>query len=310
VCHITRRDNLAAACHMIVEAIFWFHPLVWWIGSRLIDERERACDEQVVGIVAEPRAYAEGILGVCRRYVDGRLACVAGASGANLKRRVEAIMRNEVGEPLGAWRRVWLAIAALACVVLPVVMGIRVERVVMATAPQAAADGAAFEVASVRTNKSGGPRSTLVPQPGGRLTATNVTAAALIRFAYEVPAFQMFGGPDWLDSDRFDILAKAEGDPPLAQKRVMLRRLLEERFMVAAHKEMRELPIFVLVILETIDGSARSCARRYSTARAAINRRRMGGSLGRRMVRHTADSSASSRERACRRDAAVSRFAV
>ena len=48
LCHVRRRDNLAAAVHMVVEAIFWFHPLVWWLGARLVEERERACDEQVV----------------------------------------------------------------------------------------------------------------------------------------------------------------------------------------------------------------------------------------------------------------------
>ena len=41
--HVRRRDNLAAAVHMLVEAIFWFYPLVWWIGGRLLEERERAC---------------------------------------------------------------------------------------------------------------------------------------------------------------------------------------------------------------------------------------------------------------------------
>ena len=48
LCHIRRRDNLAAALHMAVEAIFWFHPVVWWLGTRLIEERERACDEAVL----------------------------------------------------------------------------------------------------------------------------------------------------------------------------------------------------------------------------------------------------------------------
>src|SRR5206468_10981065 len=58
LCHVRRRDNLAAAVHMVVEAIFWFHPIVWWIERRLVDERERACDEAVIGAGIEPRAYA------------------------------------------------------------------------------------------------------------------------------------------------------------------------------------------------------------------------------------------------------------
>ena len=52
LCHVGRRDNLAAAVHMIVEAVFWFHPLVWWIGTRLVEERERACDEEVLPMAA------------------------------------------------------------------------------------------------------------------------------------------------------------------------------------------------------------------------------------------------------------------
>ena len=43
--HVERRDNVTSAIHMIAEAVFWFHPLIWWIGARLIQERERACDE-------------------------------------------------------------------------------------------------------------------------------------------------------------------------------------------------------------------------------------------------------------------------
>jgi uncharacterized protein (TIGR03435 family) len=108
--------------------------------------------------------------------------------------------------------------------------------------------GPAFEVASIKLNKSGVPRSMMVPQPGGRFTATNVTAAMLIRFAYDLRDFQVFGGPSWLDSDRFDIVATAEGDRPLEEKRLMLQRLLAERFRLTGHTETRELPIFALVM--------------------------------------------------------------
>jgi hypothetical protein len=45
ICHLERNDNLTAAIHGVVEALFWFHPLIWWLGARLIAERERACDE-------------------------------------------------------------------------------------------------------------------------------------------------------------------------------------------------------------------------------------------------------------------------
>ena len=68
--------------YMLVEAIFWFHPLVWWIGSRLIEERERACDEEVVRLGSDPEIYAETILKICKVYLESPLACAAGISGA------------------------------------------------------------------------------------------------------------------------------------------------------------------------------------------------------------------------------------
>ena len=52
--HIRSHDNFAAAVHMLVEALFWFHPLVWWMEGRLIDERERACDEEVLRSGTDP----------------------------------------------------------------------------------------------------------------------------------------------------------------------------------------------------------------------------------------------------------------
>src|SRR5215831_677499 len=57
--HVGRYDNLIAAAQMAVQAVFWFHPLVWWIGVRLVDERERACDEDVLRRGNEPDVYAE-----------------------------------------------------------------------------------------------------------------------------------------------------------------------------------------------------------------------------------------------------------
>src|SRR5437773_11545961 len=92
VWHVRRRDNLAAAVHMVVEAIFWFHPLVWWLGSKLVEERERACDEEVLALGGERQVYAESILKVCEFCVGSPLACVGGVSGADLTKRIAYIV--------------------------------------------------------------------------------------------------------------------------------------------------------------------------------------------------------------------------
>ena len=65
LCHWRRQDNFTAALHMLVEGLFWFHPLVWWLETRLIAERERACDEAVLASGHEPELYAESILKAC-----------------------------------------------------------------------------------------------------------------------------------------------------------------------------------------------------------------------------------------------------
>jgi uncharacterized protein (TIGR03435 family) len=123
LCHVRRRDNLTSAIHMVVEAMFWFHPLVWWIGARLVEERERACDEGVLSLGSEPQVYAEAILNVCKLYVESPLACVSGVTGADLKKRIEAIMTNRMVLRLNFAKKVALGVAGIAALAVPIVVG-------------------------------------------------------------------------------------------------------------------------------------------------------------------------------------------
>ncbi len=107
--HVRRRDNLAAAVHMVVEALFWFHPAVRWIGSRLMEERERACDEKVVEQNARPEAYAESILKVCAYCLEPPAPCVSGVSGSDLKERILRIMTRKSTMTLGFGRKALLS---------------------------------------------------------------------------------------------------------------------------------------------------------------------------------------------------------
>jgi uncharacterized protein (TIGR03435 family) len=118
-----------------------------------------------------------------------------------------------------------------------------------------------FEVASVRTNKSAaGPSMISKIQEGGRWTFTNVPLHVLVRTAYRVPDFLTVGAPDWIRSERYDIMAKASGDlrpgspgaPPAHV--LMLRFLLEERFRLKVHTETQEASIYALVVNRS-DGS-------------------------------------------------------
>jgi GWxTD domain-containing protein len=120
--HVRGRDNLAAVLHTVVQAVFWFHPLVWWLGSKLVDEREQACDEAVLQLGFDRIEYAEGILHVCKSYLKAP-ACMAGVSGSNLRKRIEVIMENRGTHNLTAGKKLLLAIAGAAVLIGPVFAG-------------------------------------------------------------------------------------------------------------------------------------------------------------------------------------------
>jgi len=124
--------------------------------------------------------------------------------------------------------------------------------------PQAPPPAPAFEVASIKPNNSGDGRVMMQNQPG-RFVATNITLRLLIRNAYQVQDFQITGGPNWLGSDHFDIIAKVPDGTPAPQGppapgsapsplQLMLRSLLAERFKLTLHNETKDSPIYALVL--------------------------------------------------------------
>ena len=268
-CHVRCHDNLIAAIHMVVEAIFWFHPAVWWIETRLVDERERACDEAVLQAGSRPQDYAQGILEVCRRSAGVRLACVAGVSGSNLRARVEAIMQSQIGRPMTPGRRWALALALVAAVGGPVAGGVLSVQSQLVIPPSLT-----FETASVTRDRRPGPgpqdpgplrleaslmrramsRSAAdLPRTGdgeGRRFAMGGSVATLIQAAYDVTRFQLEGGPEWIFSDRYFIDARTPADATADQKRAMLQSLLADRFQLTLRRETRTLPVYELVVAD------------------------------------------------------------
>ncbi|MEO6080058.1 MAG: M56 family metallopeptidase [Steroidobacteraceae bacterium] len=122
-CHLLWRDNFTASLHMRVEILFWFYPLVWWIGSRLIEERERACDEQVIRDGHAAKSYAEGILAVCEHYIASRLPSVSGVSGADLRQRIERIVKTTRAVKLDGRKKFILATVVGCTVAAPIAAG-------------------------------------------------------------------------------------------------------------------------------------------------------------------------------------------
>src|SRR5437016_10779751 len=133
--------------------------------------------------------------------------------------------------------KVVLVVAAIATAVMPV------------AAQTPPAQKPSFEVTYVKPNRSGGPPRRIGTE-GNRFIAENVPLILLIPMAYRSPAGALLrehviGGPAWIDTDRFDIEARVEGDTraiPTEQVWLMVQSLLEDRFKLKVKRDMRELP--------------------------------------------------------------------
>ena len=262
-CHVRCHDNLAAAVHMLVETIFWFHPLVWWIERRMIDERERACDEAVLRAGNDPDEYAEGILTVCRFTLRTPLACVTGVTGSDLRTRLESIARSDLGARLTVGRRIAIGLLGAAIVGVPVLSGLTppfhvldAEEIRAATRGRFAQNAApagqrlAFEVVSIKRTDPNDtrPGADFTALPGGRLLARNNAVSNFITNGFGVPNYTVVGGPEWMRADRYDLDARAAGDAPRGELMLMLQTLLAERFQFRMHRETREMPAYVLTV--------------------------------------------------------------
>jgi len=266
LCHVRHRDNLIAAIHMFVETVFWFHPLVWWIGKRMVEDRERACDEEVLRLGSEPRVYAEGILSICKLYVESPLPCVSGVTGADLKKRIEAIMKNRAVVKLDFTRKAALAIAGIAALALPIAVGI-------VNAPSVRAQSSAgqkrtFDVASVkaasvpsgvslmedgRVGVRKGSGIQIPPNTGGpgtddpgRIHYPLITLKQLLRRAWD--SYYEIDGPSWLDSQAVTVDATMPQNTTKAQFQEMLRNLITQRFGLQYHAGKKEITGYSLVI--------------------------------------------------------------
>ena len=250
--HFRRRDNLWAALHTIVQAIFWFNPLVWWLGGRLVAEREQACDEAVLAQGADAEAYAESILTVCRYYACAPRACHVGVGGADLKQRITAIMKFGLRHdsfPI----RAGLTGLAVAAVIAPIIMGRAYKP------PAQETSKLSFDVASIHEWGVGqGPTGAFaagVQFLTGRVRSQCASLQGLIFYAYALTGSEPVEGmPKWANAScgypdsagTFTIEATMPAETTRDQSRQMMQALLAERFKLAAHWETRQLPTYAL----------------------------------------------------------------
>jgi uncharacterized protein (TIGR03435 family) len=105
----------------------------------------------------------------------------------------------------------------------------------------------AFEAASIKPSKTSDVGSGWHTRPG-YLVTNNQTLKSLIGIAYSIPADRVLGGPKWIESDHFDVEARASspaGEPELSR---MLQSTLAERFQLTVHRDTKTLPAFAMVL--------------------------------------------------------------
>jgi bla regulator protein blaR1 len=257
--HARRKDNVFASIHMLVELLFWFHPLVWWIGARLIAERERACDEEVLRRGAEPRVYAESILAVCKAYARSPLTAASGITGWTLNRRIEEIMINRNLRKLGMLRTVGLIAAGVSILAVPVFTGIFNSNHLLAQSPvmprfQSVTVEACKDLPNIRRGygygRSGGVmRTGCMPLADDK--GLGLIQRAYVRFGDRATVWPAIlpikGKPSWFSSDLYEIIGTAPVDTPQEMMEgPMLRAALEDRFRLRLHKESAEVPVYTL----------------------------------------------------------------
>lgn len=222
MCHVRRHDNLTAAIHKCVEVIFWFHPLVWWVGANLLRERESACDETVIEEGYEQVVYAESILNVCRLGVAAQFSGMAASTGGSLKERLISIMSDQRASPMDPVRFTVLFVAAILTCYGPIAAG-----VVTGAIREATSSGPiAFEKITLRPSEAGWHSTDFDPE-AGQLSLENVSLRNLISLAY--PSSRVNAEPEFVDRIHYDIEARWQPSGVTSERNVyreLLQRIL------------------------------------------------------------------------------------
>jgi uncharacterized protein (TIGR03435 family) len=113
---------------------------------------------------------------------------------------------------------------------------------------QSKTDRPAFEVASIKPGDPSSLQRRVLVSPGGRLNAENASLRRLIEEAYQLKPFQLSGGPRWMDSEAFTVVAKGDDSANSDQTRLMIQSLLAERFQVTIHRETKEQTLSLLIV--------------------------------------------------------------
>lgn len=215
--HVRRHDNLIAYAQSWVQALFWFHPLVWLIGAKLAKEREYACDEAAIERGQEPLAYAANLLEVCKQSVGTARIGVAYATSAHLVERIRIIMAAQSSLRRSRLSTCVLAIALVGSIALPVASGMNL----IVTTDLSVSPGSR----SLRISDSTGP--SFLVMTDRYVYGRKVSLRELIGRAWGVAPDEVSG--EMLDHPRYDVEIRASANSSKDQRQ-LVSDLLEQQF--------------------------------------------------------------------------------
>ncbi len=251
--HVARWDFLTHCVSRIVCAAYWFHPLVWAAWRRLRLEAERACDDAVLRD-GDASDYASLLVSIARRgAADTRQPVLAMAGHDDLAARVAAVLNHSQARGRVESRAAIASIVTAALVTLGVAPIAVVRAVPQTQATVARAPRLRFDTVSLKRNQ--GDDWSVMSFTGNGVTATNMTARFLLLHGYRLELMgdhradlhQIDNGPEWIDSEGFDLVAQAVSRSKPQEMGEMMQSLLAERFKLVAHLASKEFPIYALV---------------------------------------------------------------
>jgi uncharacterized protein (TIGR03435 family) len=234
--HIRRHDYLVKVLQRVAETLLFYHPAVWWLSRQMDTEREACCDDIAVALTGDTLTYVSALASLESQRPE-HLAPLLAANGDSLRRRISRLVSHS---PAPAYS---LSVAGL------LTAGVLMGLAVCGLMAQSMDARPAFEVASLKPDKSG-TGVDRVKRIGGSWIIENVSLKRLIGMAYGVDEGRdyLFKGPDWMDTENFDISAKFPPSTSGSEVLVMLQRLLDERFRLKLHREAREFSVYALVV--------------------------------------------------------------
>jgi bla regulator protein BlaR1 len=290
--HARRRDPLFQWIALLNRALFWFHPLAWWLERRLSGLAEEACDSAVLAQGHDPRDYSETLLDLARSVerAGTRVDALGMAMpGTFLPARIRRMLSGPPAPSTSRARLAWTgALCSLAAAVLAAGTLVRAQ--------DKSQIGPVFEVASVKASapnaggegrggqKGGG--AGLRPQFDHGRFSFRSSLFGLISKAYGIQGCGLggektecaliLGGSDWVRKDRFDIQATTpQGTPDYSSMdffenqapplQLMLKALLVDRFHLVVHREERQLPVYALTIGKNGPKLTKAIAKMFQT---------------------------------------------